>query len=129
MTNLKIDATEDTPYILLDIDEGKLEIRGKSYPENAFAFYKPILTAVEDYFEEQINDATTIDLEIIYVNSSSLQIYFEFFDLFMNAHQNSGQTLTITWNYDEENEEALELGVELVEEFESLDITLKPHKS
>ena len=122
MENLHIEATRYTPEITLDADKGLIELRGKSYPENTFEFYKPMMEWVKKYFECCPKEVTTVNMEIIYFNSSSSKLFFDFFDLLEeNSHKHK---IKINWIYDEENESAQEAGEDFIEDFEDLDINL-----
>jgi len=121
MENLKIEATKYTPEIILDTN-GNLSLVGKSYPENTFEFYAPVMAWIENYFETNPAEKTLVNMEIIYFNSSSSKLFFDFFDLFEeNSKDNS---IEINWIYDEENESAEEAGEDFIEDFEDLKIKL-----
>jgi len=121
MQNLSIEESKYTPKISMDADTGVIEMSGKSYPENTFEFYKPILEWLEEYFKNP-NETTTINMEIIYFNSSSSKLFFDFFDILEENIENS--KISINWIYDEENESAEEAGEEFAEDFEDLNIVL-----
>ena len=121
MENLKIEATKYTPEIILDTD-GTISLSGKSYPENTFEFYTPMMQWLEEYFETSAADKTVVNMEIVYFNSSSSKLFFDFFDLLEENSQN--HKIEINWIYDEENESALEAGEDFIEDFENLDIKL-----
>lgn len=123
MENLIIEETKYTPSIILDSKTGVFELVGKSYPENTFEFYKPMMEWLESYFDGNEQEKTEINLEIIYFNSSSSKLFFDFFDLIEEA-QNAGKTIEINWIYDEENESALEAGEDFKEDFEDLKFSL-----
>jgi len=97
-------------------------ISGKSYPENTFDFYKPVMEWMERYFEGDVQEKTIINMEIIYFNSSSSKLFFDFFDLIEEV--NDKNNIEINWLYDEENESALEAGEDFKEDFESLNFNL-----
>ena len=80
VTEKSVDILVDQA-IVLNADEGLIEIRGKSYPENTFEFYAPMMDWVREYFETSAQDVTTVNLEITYFNSSSSKLFFDFFDL------------------------------------------------
>jgi hypothetical protein len=122
MENLHIEATKYTPEITLDADKGLIELRGKSYPENTFEFYKPVMEWIEEYFECCAKDVTTVNMEIIYFNSSSSKLFFDFFDLL--DENKDEHKIVVNWIYDPENESAEEAGEDFVEDFEDLDIRL-----
>jgi sulfatase maturation enzyme AslB (radical SAM superfamily) len=121
MENLHIEATKYTPEINLDAEKGLIQIKGKSYPENTFEFYKPVMDWLEEYFKNP-KDNTTVEMEIVYFNSSSSKQFFDLFDL---LEENKDKTnLKVKWIYDPENENALEAGEDFKEDFEDLDIEL-----
>jgi len=121
MENLNIAETKYTPEITLDVN-GTITMIGKSYPENTFEFYAPMMMWLKEYFESAITDITTINLEITYFNSSSSKLFFDFFDLLEDNNDNN--TIKINWIYDEENESAEEAGEDFIEDFENLNIEL-----
>ena len=121
MENLNIEATKYTPIITLDV-EGTMTLVGKSYPENTFEFYAPMMEWVKEYFENNAKDTTTVNMEITYFNSSSSKLFFDFFDLL--EEYGGDNKININWIYDEENESAEEAGEDFIEDFEDLNITL-----
>lgn len=122
MENLIISETKYTPDINLNAQTGVLDIRGKSYPENTFEFYKPMMDWLENYFDGNAKENTTVNMEIIYFNSSSSKLFFDFFDLLDEVKEDNN--IEINWIYDEENESALEAGEDFIEDFEELKINL-----
>jgi len=123
MENIYIESTKYTPEILLDYENGLIKIKGKSYPENTFEFYHPVVTWLENYFDAPKAE-TLVQMEIIYFNSSSSKLFFDIFDLLEEHMEDSN--ITIEWCYDEENESAMEAGEEFIEDFTSLNIRLVP---
>jgi hypothetical protein len=121
MEKLHIEETKYTPEITLD-PNGTISMVGKSYPENTFEFYAPMMDWVREYFETSAQDVTTVNLEITYFNSSSSKLFFDFFDLLEEASENC--KIEINWIYDEENESAEEAGEDFIEDFEDLNIKL-----
>jgi len=120
MTELKLHATQYTPEVELS-SNGKFSFVGKSYPENTFEFYKPILKWIDEYFVNPKN-STTVNFKITYFNSSSSKLFFELFDFFEeNMHKSDIQ---INWIYDAENESALDAGEDFIEDFDTLCINL-----
>ncbi|NQY21887.1 MAG: DUF1987 domain-containing protein [Campylobacteraceae bacterium] len=122
MENIIIDETKYTPKIVLDADKGEISFVGKSYPENTFEFYNPVMNWLEDYFSETKNENTIINFEIIYFNSSSSKLFFDFFDTVEEA--SVVHDVIINWIYDEENDSALEAGEDFIEDFENLNFNL-----
>jgi hypothetical protein len=119
--NLKIEATKYTPDIILDLN-GTISMVGKSYPENTFEFYEPVMKWIDEYFKTVPKAVTVVSIEITYFNSSSSKLLFDFFDL-LEEHRSKNK-IDIKWIYDEENESAEEAGEDFVEDFEDLGIKL-----
>ncbi len=118
MKNFSIQQTKYTPQIDLDAEKGEINIYGKSYPENTFEFYEPVLSWINEYFQKYAQAETTVSLEIIYFNSSSSKLFFDLFDLL--EEKNEDHTIIINWIYDIDNESALEDGEDFQDDFESL---------
>ena len=78
MENLNLEATKYTPEINLDA-KGIVSLSGKSYPENTFEFYMPMMEWLERYFETSPAEKTVVNMEIIYFNSGSSKLFFDFF--------------------------------------------------
>ena len=122
MENLHLNETKYTPEIVLDAQKGLISMRGKSYPENTFAFYEEVMAWIEKYFIQKVEGQTLVEMEIIYFNSSSSKLFFDLFDLMEEV--SSDKEIVINWIYDAENESALEAGEDFKEDFESLNFNL-----
>jgi len=122
MNNLDLDATKRTPKINLKTN-GIMSIKGKSYPENTFEFYAPVMEWLEKYFESEPKQTSTFNLELTYFNSGSSKLFFNFFDLL--AENSKKYTIVVNWIYDEDNESAQEAGEDFIEDFEELNIILQ----
>jgi hypothetical protein len=122
MDNLFIAATQYTPEVTMNTD-GIVAFKGKSYPENTFEFYRPVMAWLETFVNAVGCDTLRVEFEIVYFNSSSSKFFFGLFD-FLKEHS-AHKKITIIWCYDEDNESALEAGEDFIEDFPSLNIQLK----
>lgn len=120
MENITIQETTYTPAIKLE-ESGEISIKGKSYPENAFEFYEPIINWIEEYLDTTTNK-TIANFEIIYFNSSTSKVLFEILDLFEEKCKD--KEIEVNWIYDKEDESSKDAGEELSEDFEELKINL-----
>lgn len=123
MNNLTIQESKYTPAIDLNAETHTLNVSGKSYPENTFEFYAPVVTWLQEYFEQEADVKTTLNMDIIYFNSSSSKLFFDLFDLLEEA-QKEGKEITVNWYYDAENESAQEAGEDFKEDFEEMDFNI-----
>lgn len=122
MKNLVIESTNCTPKINLDATKGVIEFFGKSYPENTFDFYKPVKEWLDEYIQNP-NDTTIVNLELTYLNSSSLKVYFDIFDIFEEIH-NRGKKIEVNWTYESDDDIIEETGEDFIEDFKNLKINL-----
>lgn len=121
MEKLSLAMTQYTPEISMD-PSGIISLKGKSYPENTFEFYTPVMDWLDEYFKGIVAEKTVVNMEIIYFNSSSSKLFFDLFDV---LDENSKEhDIEINWIYDEENESAKEAGEDFIEDFENLKINL-----
>lgn len=127
MENFLMESTKYTPKIFLDFENGKMEFRGKSYPENTFELYAPITKWVQEYFEITTNETTIVDFEITYFNSSSIKFYYDLFEEFEEACSN-GKKIEVNWIYNEEDDIMEETGEEFQEDYESVKFNMVPKK-
>lgn len=115
MESLYIESTKETPEILFDPENGFLKLKGQSYPENAFKFYEPILTLLDEYMKKDAS--LTLHFELPYINTSSSKCIMMLLEKLEEAYE-EGKEITINWYYDEENEIELECAEEFSEDIE-----------
>lgn len=123
MENILIQGTKYTPDIEFDERRNALKIKGYSYPENAAAFYEPVLGWLRSYLDQAHTPPLAIDMEMIYFNSSSSKILLDLFDL-LDQYARQGRAVSVNWIYDEDNESAYECGVEFEEDIQHLQFRL-----
>ena len=123
MDNLQIEATKYTPKIDFNAENGVINITGKSYPENTFEFYKPTIKWLEEYFGSTSNKKTVVNLDLEYLNSSSLKAYFDLLDI-LEVAKDEGKDIEVNWIYDEDNDISEETGEDFIEDFENLNIKM-----
>lgn len=117
MEGLFIEQTKSTPKVAIDPQKAKLSIEGQSYPENAFKFYEPIFTWMDEYLAQLEEDAVLeIYFNMPYINTSSSKCMMMLFEKLEEAYE-EGKKVAIRWYYDEDNEVALECAEEFKEDF------------
>jgi hypothetical protein len=123
MENLIIEKTTATPEIRFDYASGILELRGESYPENTAEFYAPVFEWLRNFLNSASERAMTVNLEIIYFNSSSSKALMNFFDQLEKA-ADTGRKIIVNWIYAKGNESAQEYGEEFKEDLDALEFNL-----
>jgi len=114
MGDLRIDGTSSTPSIVCNSRMGLLEMRGDSYPENSFEFFTPVLAWVENFLCH-CDQPLTVDLYLLYLNTSSVKAMMDIFDMLEESHRR-GRAVSVNWYYDKENERVAELAAEFKED-------------
>ena len=122
MENLFIAATATSPEIDFRFDESVLSLRGESYPENAAAFYAPVIERLNGWLKACENVAITVEVTLTYFNSSSTKMLFSVFDALDRA-ASSGNHVQVNWYRDEEDETIQEFGEELQTDFTAIKFT------
>ncbi|RKF40001.1 DUF1987 domain-containing protein [Paraburkholderia fungorum] len=119
MENFHIAATTTSPEIDFQFDQNVLIFRGESYPENAAAFYAPIIERLRAYLASCNNADITVEVTLTYFNSSSTKVLFSVFDALDEA-ASSGNRVLVRWYRDAEDETILEFGEELQADFTAI---------
>ncbi len=110
MEPLIIKKTEDTPQVEFDVQKGVFALTGRSLPENAIDFYKPIFAWVEDTLRQTTGKDIAVEIKLEYFNTaSSKQIAKLFLLLESFIEQN---TITIKWFYEKEDNDMLISGTQ-----------------
>ena len=123
MSELNIAATERTPEIQLSSINGIFHMKGESYPEDVSAFYGQVIVAV-DQLANNLAKPLTVDVAMIYINSSSIKAMFRIFEG-LEAVRKNGQTLSITWHYQDDDDIMQELGEDFKDRFPDLPIEVQ----
>lgn len=116
MEALKIEATVDTPGIILDPANNLFEITGKSYPEDTKEFYQDVLNWMDAYVASP-NPKTNFVFKLKYFNSSS---YKPIFDILAKLEmlRNKNESVKVEWHYKNGDSDMLEAGEEFADLFE-----------
>lgn len=108
MEVIKIESTPKTPAVNFDPNEGLIEIRGRSIPENSIEFYRPLIEWIEKYAENP-RPQTTVNVQFEYFNTSSSKCILDIFKRIENIY-NAGHQVIVNWYYEEDDEDMLEAG-------------------
>ena len=109
MELLNIEGTPKTPTVNFDSANGVLEIKGRSIPENAIEFYKPLVDWLSEYANAS-KSTTVVNIQLEYFNTSSSKCILDVFKK-LEAIQNSKLSgININLYYEEDDEDMLEAG-------------------
>lgn len=108
MDPISIEGTPKTPMVNFDANTGKVEVKGRSIPENSIEFYKPLVDWLEEYGKTP-KPLTEVNVQLEYFNTSSSKCILDVFKK-LEAIAKSGNEVIINWYYEEDDEDMLEAG-------------------
>lgn len=128
MDNFYLAASPSSPEVDFRFDAHTLSIKGESYPENAAAFYGPIIDKVQSWLAGCKGVDITVNVSLAYFNSSSTKMLFSLFDA-LNQAAMTNNVVHLNWYHDEDDDTILEFGEELRDDFGALDFHDHPVSS
>jgi hypothetical protein len=114
MESISIEGTPKTPTVNFDATTGKIEVKGRSIPENSIEFYRPLVEWLEEYSKEP-QKLTNVNIQLEYFNTSSSKCILDVFKK-LEAIKKAKNEVVINWYYEEDDEDMLEAG----EDYESI---------
>jgi hypothetical protein len=119
MDPLYIEATEDSPKVVLDDQNQVYLFEGESRPQHTYKFYKPIIDWLDEYAnilfwqKEQFGKARsmTFQFKLSYFNSTSAKFLGDVLSRLDKLCQD-GFEVQVKWYYDTEDSDMKESGEE-----------------
>lgn len=113
MEKLHINATEDTPEIVLDNQNNKYIFNGRSLPEDVVSFYEPVMEWL-DKFEQNPSEGAEFEFKLEYFNTASSKLILDILLKMDEIYQN-GTKMKVKWYYMELDIDLQEAGEEYSE--------------
>jgi len=107
MDPIIIVGTQKTPTVNFN-SNGKIEIKGRSIPENSIEFYKPLVDWLEAYSSKP-QELTEVNVQLEYFNTSSSKCILDVFKK-LESISKAGNNVIVNWYYEEDDEDMLEAG-------------------
>ena len=123
MTELYIEAGEDTPTVELFPEKDLFQISGNSLPENAQTFYGPVIAWLREYAQNP-NSATVFTFKLNYFNSASSKQITSILSTLNSMHERKKE-VKVLWMIEDGDELMAEEGEEFCSMF-SLPIEITP---
>jgi hypothetical protein len=109
MEKFILNPTFETPSILLDSENGIIELSGRSLPEDTIHFYRPVLNWVDEFLLNP-KPKTEILIKLEYFNTATSKVLLNLLSRFKKS-----ENVIVRWYYYEEDEDMLESGKEFEE--------------
>jgi hypothetical protein len=111
MESLIIENTNKTPKVFFNALNGKMELAGRSIPENSFQFYEPLLQWIDEYSKSP-QEQTSFSFKLDYFNTSSSMYILGILKKLERLYLD-GKIVKVYWHYDSEDEDMLQTGEDL----------------
>jgi hypothetical protein len=108
MENLTLEGSAKTPTVNFNVSAGKLELKGRSIPENSVEFYKPLNDWIDNYGNTP-QAVTEVDVKLEYFNTSSSKCILDLFKK-LESINGKGTDVKINWYFEEDDEDMQEAG-------------------
>lgn len=105
MEPLIIQRSDDTPQVEFDINNGIFRISGRSLPENAIDFYKPVFTWIEEALLNAEKKQVVVEIKLEYFNTASSKQIAKLFLLLENYIEKND--ISVKWFYEKEDNDML----------------------
>lgn len=117
MERITLARTERSPEVDFDFAAGHLVLRGESYPEDAAAFFGPLLQALRGHLSATATSPITFVVELAYFNSSSAKALMNLFMPLEDAAA-EGRPVTVRWMFSADDDVIQEAGEDFAADFE-----------
>ena len=120
---LYIAPSQYTPEIDFDPKKHKFKMSGVARPEDSYEFFEPLLSWVESYVKQTLedyeqnkllNETFIIMFDFEYMNSSSSKYIFQIISIFKKFYEKR-LNVSIFWYYDDPDDQILEDGEDFSE--------------
>jgi hypothetical protein len=125
MEVLSIKGTSQYPEVLLDKRVGKIEFSGNSLPEDAKAFFEPIIDWIDKYIDSPLQE-TVLNFKMSYYNTPSSKIIFQLLKKFEKVHGQKTM-VKVLWHYPDDDIDMRDAGTDYSENVK-IPFELKPFK-
>ena len=98
---------KNCPGIAYYPDENKLELVGRSIPENPELIFRRLEDWITTHFEK--SNGLNVNIQLEYINSGSSKYLYEILKR-LTGYGRSGKLVKMKWLYEEDDEAMLELG-------------------
>lgn len=113
MEKLRIEQTDESPFVIMDKDNDRFEISGKSLPEDVIEFYLPILNWLKNYKLDP-SEKTLFNFKLVYFNTASSKLILDIL-IILEEIKESGKNVVVRWHALKSDEDMQEAGQEYEE--------------
>lgn len=115
-----IAATDRSPEVRLDAANRNISFSGEAYPEDAAAFWAPILQEMQGFVEQDQAKLLQVEFRLSYFNSSSAKALMNIFQLLESAAE-TGAKIRIHWYFQDGDDTIEESGEDFSEDLKAVE--------
>ncbi|WP_436518034.1 DUF1987 domain-containing protein [Ekhidna sp. To15] len=104
------ESTKTTPHASVNYRSGKIELSGRSSPENTMEFYDPFIKAIV-LMSRLKRPKIEANFKMVYFNTSSARCIYLVVKV-LKKLQDCGKQISINWYADEDDEDMIETGMD-----------------
>lgn len=108
MENINLGGTPKTPSVNFNFENGVIELKGRSIPENSVEFYKPLNNWIKEYGENP-QKTTVFEVKLEYFNTSSSKCLLDIFKILESIHGNNTE-VKVNWYFEKDDGDMEEAG-------------------
>ncbi len=123
MEDLFIPARERSPEVDFRFQENRLALRGEAYPEDAPAFFGPILKALAAYCESIQEQELLVEFQLAYFNTSSAKALMNMIHV-LETSASHGTKISLRWLVQENDDVIREFGEDFSTELQHVQFQL-----
>lgn len=128
MQAFQVEATDDSPKVVLDNQSNLFLLEGESRPQHTFKFYQPVIEWLEAYKNERLKNEKdkemVFQVNLSYFNSTSAKFLGDILFL-LDSYCESGANVLVKWFYIEEDIDMKETAEEYQKLLKKLKIQLE----
>jgi hypothetical protein len=123
LENRFIPALERSPEVDFRYGENRLAIRGEAYPEDAAAFFGPLLKDLTAYCQSIQGQDLLVEFQLEYFNTSSAKALMNMIQV-LEAAAGSGTRVALRWAFQKDDDVMREFGEDFSTELEHVHFQL-----
>lgn len=121
MDDLHIPGTRQSPAVDFWFSQHRFRMQGEAYPENASAFFDPLIAAVSAYAAQGGEAPVQVELRLRYLNSASTKLLFKWVGLWDKLAE-TGRPVRLVFETAPDDEVLQEFGEDLKADFSWIDV-------
>jgi hypothetical protein len=123
MDDLHIPGTRQSPAVDFWFSEHRFRLQGEAYPENASAFFEPLIAVAGAYAARPSDAPVGVELRLRYLNSASTKLLFKWVSVWDKLAE-TGRPVRLTFETAPDDEVLQEFGEDLKADFSWIDFEI-----